>query len=41
MGESWTGAEFEGALLSIAATRGKLCQNPTLDIEGQIAVGGC
>ena len=34
------GAEFEGALLSSSDAR-KLCQNPTLDIEGQIAVGGC
>jgi uncharacterized protein YjbI with pentapeptide repeats len=34
------GAEFEGALLSLSDAR-KLCQNPTLDIEGQIAVGGC
>jgi len=32
--------EFEGALLSSSDAR-KLCQNPTLDIEGQIAVGGC
>lgn len=34
------GANFEGALVSSSDAR-KLCANPTLDIEGQIAVGGC
>lgn len=34
------GANFEGALVSSSDAR-KLCDNPTLDLEGQIAVGGC
>ena len=34
------GANFEGALVSSSDAR-KLCENPTLDVEGQIAVGGC
>jgi uncharacterized protein YjbI with pentapeptide repeats len=34
------GANFEGALLSSSDAR-ELCKNPTLDIEGQMNVGGC
>lgn len=34
------GAQFEGALLSSSDAQ-RLCQNPTLDIDGLIAIGGC
>jgi hypothetical protein len=34
------GANFEGALLSSSDAR-ELCKNPTLDLEGQMNVGGC
>ena len=34
------GVNFDGALVSSSDAR-KLCQNPTLDVEGEIAIGGC
>lgn len=34
------GANFEGALVSSSDAR-KLCDNPTLDLDGEIAIGGC
>ena len=34
------GANFEGVLLSSSDAR-ELCKNPTLDLEGQMNVGGC